>query len=106
MHTARPGEIFRPRFLAAGIWLQLDNFAGGPLYQDLLDEDLVETAGANEGASDSNLVPCAGGTCQNKQEDSGCYCNAPCSKACGHEGEHRCAECLRRPLYTSPSPRD
>jgi hypothetical protein len=96
MHTARPGEIFRPRFLAAGIWLQLDNFAGGPLYQDLLDEDLVETAGANEGASDSNLVPCAGGTCQNKQEDSGCYCNAPCSKACGHEGEHRCAECLRK----------
>ena len=30
-----PGEIFRPRYLPAGIWLQLDGFFGGVVYEDL-----------------------------------------------------------------------
>ena len=86
-HAERNGELFIPRFLAAGIWLQLDNFAGGPVYQDLLEGDLVQEV--DHGSSGSNSMPCEGGIC------SGCYGSAPCSKECGHEGEHRCAECLR-----------
>ena len=33
---ARPGEIFRPMFLPAGYWLQVDDFSQSPIWQDLL----------------------------------------------------------------------
>jgi len=40
----RPGDIFRPRYLPSGIWLQLDDFIGSPVFRELLDLDLVGIA--------------------------------------------------------------
>ena len=34
--SARPGEIFRPRYLPAGKWLQVDDFASCQIWQELL----------------------------------------------------------------------
>ncbi len=31
-----PGELFRPRFLPAGIWLQVDDFADSPIWEEVL----------------------------------------------------------------------
>ena len=33
---ARPGELFRPRFLPAGFWLQVDDFSSSPIWEQLL----------------------------------------------------------------------
>ena len=33
---AKPGELFRPRFLPAGFWLQVDDFTESPLFGELL----------------------------------------------------------------------
>ena len=31
-----PGELFRPRYQPAGIWLQVDNFAGSPIWVEAM----------------------------------------------------------------------
>ena len=33
---ASPGSIFRPRFLPAGFWLQVDDFSSCPMWEELL----------------------------------------------------------------------
>ena len=41
-NACQPGEIFRPRYLPAAIWLQVDDFADSPIHDeafDLLDTD-------------------------------------------------------------------
>ena len=35
-NQCQPGELFRPRFLPAGIWLQLDGFEKSPVWEELL----------------------------------------------------------------------
>jgi hypothetical protein len=35
--SARPGELFRPCYLPAGIWLQVDDFDANPLHEDVWD---------------------------------------------------------------------
>ena len=34
--ACRPGELFRPAYLPAGIWLQIDDFSESPLHEELL----------------------------------------------------------------------
>ena len=34
--NCRPGKLFRPRFLPAGIWLQVDDFLDSPIWEQAM----------------------------------------------------------------------
>ena len=48
-----PGEIFRPQYQPAGIWLQVDDFQDSPIWKEalLLDQDLTVQDAAREDAN-------------------------------------------------------
>ncbi len=35
-HACAAGEIFRPRFQPAGVWLQVDDFVGSPIAREVM----------------------------------------------------------------------
>ena len=41
-NQCQPGELFRPRYLPAGIWLQLDDFEKSPIWEELLPHVQVQ----------------------------------------------------------------
>ena len=90
----RPGEVFRPRYVPAGIWLQLDDFTGSPIYQELLERDLVEAV-IEAGDVSSGIARCASGACEMNSAGNSKTCGQQCCLESGHLGEHRCCECLR-----------
>ena len=44
-NSCGPGELFRPRFLPAGIWLEVDDFTESPVWEEVLEVLLEDVAG-------------------------------------------------------------
>jgi len=60
-NQCRPGELFRPRFHPAGIWLQLDDFDKSPIWEELMPHvqnpsDVSDGAYATQAARAKGLI--------------------------------------------------